>query len=80
MSELYRTYEVLIEESIHPTHPKRGKTTKTYRYKADVHHALVTTNELFQDAVCYYTIMLVGLAGEGKDVKGRLQLLRFLRA
>src|SRR5208282_5686758 len=66
-SEIYRTYEVLIEESVHPTHPKRGKTNK-----ADVHQALVTTNELFQDAVCYYTIMLAGLAGKAKDRKGRL--------
>src|SRR6266540_5607744 len=71
--ELYRTYEVLIEESVHPTHPKRGKTAKNDAYRADVHLALVTTNELFQDAVCYYTIMLAGLAGEAKDKKGRLQ-------
>jgi len=70
-SELYRTYEVLIEETVHPTHPKRGKTNKTDGYRADVHHALVTTNELFQDAVCYYTIMLAGLAGDAKDRKDR---------
>src|SRR4029077_4153900 len=54
------------------THPKRGKTHKAYGYKADVHHALITTNELFQDAVCYYTIMLAGWAGEAQDTKGRL--------
>jgi IS605 OrfB family transposase len=71
-SELYRTYEVLIEESVHPTHPKRGKTSKSDGYKTEVHEALVTTNELFQDAVCYYTIMLAGLAGEANDRKGRL--------
>jgi IS605 OrfB family transposase len=71
-SELYRTYEVLIEESVHPTHPKRGKTKKTEGYKPDVHQALVTSNELFQDAVCYYTLMLAGLAGEAKNKKGRL--------
>ncbi len=70
--ELYRTYEVLIEQSVHRTHPKRGKTNKTDAYKADVHQALVTTNELFQDGVCYYTIMLAGLAGEAKNKKGRL--------
>jgi IS605 OrfB family transposase len=64
-SELYRTYEVLIEESVHPTHPKRGKTSKSDGYKADVHQALVTTNELFQDAVCYYTIMLAGMCRDG---------------
>jgi hypothetical protein len=52
-SELYRTYEVLIEDSVHPTHPKRGKTNKNDRYQADAHQALLTTNELFQDAVCY---------------------------
>jgi hypothetical protein len=71
-SELYRTYEVLVEESVHPTHSKRGKTNKADGYKADVHQALVTTNELFQDAVCYYTIMLAALAGETKDRKRRL--------
>lgn len=64
-SELYRTYEVLIEESVHPTHPKRGKTSKSDCYKTEVHQALVTTNELFQDAVCYYTIMLSGMCRDG---------------
>jgi len=60
-SELYRTYEVLIEETVHPSHTKRGRTGKDSRYNADTHAALRTTNELFQDAVCYYTIMLAGM-------------------
>ena len=60
--ELYRTYEVLIEESIHPEHPKRAKSGKDDRYgDGKVHEALLTTNEMFQDAVCYYTIMLAGM-------------------
>ncbi|MDI6740225.1 MAG: hypothetical protein QME74_07660 [Candidatus Edwardsbacteria bacterium] len=28
MNELYRTYEVLIEEMVHPDHPKRNASTK----------------------------------------------------
>lgn len=66
-SELYRTYEVLIEESVRPTHPKRGGTNKADGYQANVHQALVTTNELFQDAVCYYTIMLAGMCRDGNQ-------------
>ncbi len=71
-SELYRTYEVLIEESVHPTHPKRGKTNKSNGYDAGIHESLKTTNELFQDDVCFYTIMLAGLAGKAEDANGRL--------
>jgi IS605 OrfB family transposase len=70
-AELYRTYEVLIEETVHPGHPKRGKTGKNGAYKPEIHKALRVTNDLFQDAVCYYTIMLASLAGEAKDSKGR---------
>ena len=69
--ELYRTYEVLIEESVAPTHPKRGRTGKNDAYNAVIHRALRATNDLFQDAVCYYTIMLASLASETKDSKAR---------
>jgi hypothetical protein len=35
MNELYRTYEVLVEESVHPTHSKREKTTKPCLWELD---------------------------------------------
>lgn len=66
-SELYRTYEVLIEESVHPEHPKRKKTGKACAWgDGKTYAALRDTNAIFQDAVCYYTILLAGLAGEAK--------------
>ena len=49
-SELYRTYQVLIEETVDPLHPKREKTRKNDRYNPDIHHALRVTNGLFQDS------------------------------
>lgn len=66
-TDLYRTYQVLIEETVDPQHPKREKTAKNNNFNPDVHRALGVTNELFQDAVCYYTILLTGLAGNEKD-------------
>jgi hypothetical protein len=69
-NELYRTYEVLIEETVAPDHPKRAKTRKPDSYNTEVHDALHTTNALFQDAVCYYTILLAGLAGDEEERQG----------
>ncbi len=66
-ADLYRTYQVLIEESVDPQHPKREKTAKNDNHNPSIHRALCVTNELFQDAVCYYTILLSGLAGNEKD-------------
>lgn len=34
--------------------------------------ALWQRQQLFQDVVCYYVILLAGVAGEAKDEKGRL--------
>lgn len=60
-NELYRTYEVLIEESVHPDNPKRQRTEKESRYNAMTSRALQTTNDVFQDAVCYYLFLIIGL-------------------
>jgi len=63
--ELYRTYEVLVEESVHPDHPKRQKTAKPEAWgDGSTYLALRDTNAIFQDAVCYYTILLAGLASD----------------
>ncbi len=62
-NELYRTYEVLIEESVHDDHPKRSKTSKDSRFKAEIDGALRDTHMIFQDAVCYNTLCFAGLAG-----------------
>ncbi len=77
-SELYRTYEVLVEESIHPDHQKRakGKTTKPSRFNKEIDGALRDTHMIFQDAVCYNTLCFAGLAGmeqqRSGDRKGEL--------
>lgn len=60
-NELYRTYEVLIEESVHPDSPKRKRTKKESRHNAATSRALQTTNDVFQDAVCYYLFLIIGL-------------------
>jgi hypothetical protein len=73
MNELYRTYEVLVEESVHPTHSKREKTTKPCLWELDNGEkdaALRDTHMLFQDAVCYYTLCLAGLAENEKHKDG----------
>lgn len=70
-NELYRTYEVLVEESIHTDHPKRVlgkngkplKTSKELKYEAEIDGALRDTHMIFQDAVCYNTLCFAGLAG-----------------
>jgi IS605 OrfB family transposase len=65
--ELYRTYEVLVEESVLRESDKDAKTNKESRYKAETMGALRDTNDMFQDAVCYYTILLAGLAGDAQQ-------------
>ncbi len=68
MNELYRTYEVLIEETVHPNHPKRNATSKPSAWgDGSKYEALRDTNSVFQDAVCYYTILLAGLAGHATE-------------
>lgn len=62
-NDLYRTYEVLIEESIHDDHPKRAKTSKDSRFKPEIDAALRDTHTIFQDAVCYNILCFAGLAG-----------------
>lgn len=64
-NELYRTYEVLVEESVPPDHPKRAKdkTKKPSRFNPEIDGALRDTHMIFQDAVCYNTLCFAGLAG-----------------
>ncbi len=64
-NELYRTYEVLVEESVHTDHPKRAtdKTKKPSVFNAEIDGALRDTHMIFQDAVCYNTLCFAGLAG-----------------
>lgn len=78
--ELYRTYEVLIEETVSPGDPRCGKTNKTSRYSAEITTALRDTNDIFQDAVCYYTLLLAGLVGNGDEGAGLNPLWRHLRS
>ncbi|GEM_PF-2026214 len=71
-NELYRTYEVLVEESVHPDHPKRAKdkTNKPSRFNAEIDGALRDTHMIFQDAVCYNTLCFAGLAGMERHKSG----------
>lgn len=62
-NELYRTYEVLIEETAPAGYKKR---TKAPRRNDEIDGALRDTHMIFQDAVCYYTLLLAGLAGDEK--------------
>lgn len=78
--ELYRTYEVLIEETVSPNDPRRGKTNKPGRYSAEIANALRDTNDIFQDAVCYYTLLLAGLVGNGDEGAELNPLWRHLRS
>ena len=76
MNELYRTYEVLVEESVHPNHPKREKANKPCLWELDNGEkdaALRDTHMIFQDAVCYYTLCLAGLAGKEVAITGTLE-------
>ncbi len=69
MGAIYRSYEVLVEETAanHKTR-KAAKTSKEFR----LHHentcrALKITHELFQDAVCYYILCLIGLVKNERE-------------
>jgi hypothetical protein len=69
MSAIYRSYEVLVEEtaSNHKTR-SAGKTTKDFKpHFENTCRALKITHELFQDAVCYYILCLVGLVKNERD-------------
>jgi len=68
-TDLYRTYEVLVEESVHPDSPKRAKdkTSKPSRFgDGEIDGALRDTHMIYQDAVCYNTLLFAGLAGDEK--------------
>ena len=71
-NELYRTYEVLVEESVHADHPKRAsdKTKKPSVFNAEIDGALRDTHMIFQDAVCYNTLCFAGLAGTERHKSG----------
>lgn len=71
MSAIYRSYEVLVEETA-SNHKTRGagKTKKDFKpHFENTCRALRVTHELFQDAVCYYILCLVGLV-KGECDKG----------
>jgi hypothetical protein len=67
MSTVYRTYEVLIEETLSAKDPKRQKSAKPSRENAATRRALKTTHQLFQDAVCYYILCLIGLVRDATE-------------
>jgi IS605 OrfB family transposase len=72
MSAIYRSYEVLVEETA-SNHKTRGvgKTTKKFKpHFENTCRAMRVTHELFQDAVCYYILCLVGLAKNERDKDG----------
>lgn len=72
MTAIYRSYEVLVEEtaSNHKTR-KAGKTTKDFKpHFENTCRALKVTHELFQDAVCYYILCLIGLVKNEHDKNG----------
>jgi hypothetical protein len=59
-SDIYRSYQVLIEESIDRRCTK-GATAKESKFNRQVVDALHTTNRLYQDSLCYYILALAGL-------------------
>ena len=59
---IYRSYEVLIEESVAANHPSRKRTSKQSVADPDIDAALRLTNRIYQDAVCYYVLVLAGMA------------------
>lgn len=69
---IYRSYEVLVEETA-GNHKTRnlGKTKKDFKpHFENTCRALKVTHELFQDAVCYYILCLVGLVKNECDKNG----------
>ncbi len=73
-SEIYRSYEVLVEETASNHHARKsGKTVKQLLPNAlHTAQALKTTHEVFQDAVCYYILCLIGLIRNGQDASGKV--------
>jgi IS605 OrfB family transposase len=72
MSAIYRSYEVLVEETA-SNHKTRGvgKTKKDFKpHFENTCRALSVTHELFQDAVCYYILCLIGLVKDECDTDG----------
>ena len=72
MPGIYRSYEVLIEETAE-NHKARngGKTNKQLKHHhQNTRRALKVTHELFQDAVCYYIFCLIGTVKDAKDANG----------
>lgn len=67
MSTIYRTYEVLIEETLSANDPKRQKSAKPSRENTATRRALETTHQIFQDAVCYYILCLIGLVRDATE-------------
>lgn len=74
-NELYRTYEVLVEDTVSADHPKRikNKTDKPLRFDLERDAALRDTHMIFQDAVCFYTLLIAGLAGNEKEESSPLE-------
>jgi IS605 OrfB family transposase len=68
MSKIHRSYEVLIEETVTSENREQRKhgTSKTLNHNAKTADALRLTNEMFQDAVCYYTLMLAGMVKDAR--------------
>ena len=68
MSKIHRSYEVLIEETVTAENREQRKhgTSKTLNHNAKTADALRLTNEMFQDAVCYYTLMLAGMVKDAR--------------
>ena len=72
MSAIYRSYEVLVEETA-SNHKTRGvgKTKKDFKpHFENTCRALKVTHDLFQDAVCYYILCIVGLVKNECDKNG----------
>ena len=61
-NELYSTYEVLVEESVHRRSPQEGKgqDNKPSLFNAEIDGALRDTHMIFQDAGCYNTLCFAG--------------------
>lgn len=73
MSAIYRSYEVLIEETA-DNHKTRsgGKTNKELKpHHESTRRALKVTHDLFQDAVCYYIFCLIGMVKGSRDANGK---------
>ena len=63
MSTIHRSYEVLIEETVTSENREQRKhgTSKPLNHNTKTTEALRLTNDLFQDDVCYCTLMLAGM-------------------